>query len=167
MWDDLNIQGKTYKMGHLSPFSMIHKISDTDVTFNVSFGNHVFTDNKETGPLLYSKQKRYFSQERYERSLELADLIKQNFIDSYVVPYIDKQNNETYHYMEIYDYSIFFDIRKQGEHVLKLVIISAYEVDDWGRSSIPKGDAVRARYIAHLRLRGETYFQHHKRKRRQ
>ena len=152
-------------MGHLAPFSMTHKISDLDVTISVSFGSHVFTDKKGLGPLLYPRQARYFSEARYERSLELAKLIRDKFIDSYVIPYIDKDNNEVYHYMEIYDYAIFFDLRRKSDNELKLIVISAYELDEWGATTLPTGKRIRARYIATLRLNGETYFGHKKKRR--
>jgi hypothetical protein len=43
--------------------------------------------------------------------------------------------------MTINEVAIFFSLHKKGntENTLKLMVISAYEVAEWGKSSLPKG----------------------------
>ncbi len=59
----------------------------------------------------------------------------------------------------------FFDLRRKSDNELKLIVISAYELDEWGTTTLPTGKRIRARYIATLRLNGETYFGHKKKRR--
>jgi len=58
--------------------------------------------------------------------------------------------------MEVYDYAIFFDINKpkDSDNVLKIKVISAYEVDQWGKNSLPKGKAKRIKWILGQRNKG-------------
>lgn len=95
-------------------------------------------------------------------------MLPTNLLTSYVVPHINKGNNEMYHYMEVNDYAIFFDLRKHNGHPngLKLYVVSAYEVNQWGQHSIPKSRPMKFAYDAHLRLNGQTVYTSRKAKRR-
>ncbi|MBF4437822.1 hypothetical protein ERJ77_25740, partial [Vibrio anguillarum] len=78
-------------------------------------------------------------------------------LENYAVPYMTKKG-ESYHYMESYDYAIFFSLSKPqgttGE--LKLRVNSAYEVNDWGKGTLPKGKAKRVSWILSQRLQGKS-----------
>lgn len=159
LYKDVFLEGKLYCMEHLAPFKFLASVSgiEAPVQLSVTFSNHVFTDQKENGPELFPG--RYFCLDRYTASLTLPALLSDHLLLAHVVPYVNKTNNENYFYSTINDYVVFFDMRKDDSHEngLKLVVISAYEVDAWGKSSLPKGTPVKFSYITHLRLSGKTY----------
>lgn len=49
---------------------------------------------------------------------------------------------------------------------LTLFVTSAYEVDQWGKDTMPRGKAVKFNYNGYLRLNGLTYLPLRKQKRR-
>ncbi|MFD3226996.1 hypothetical protein [Rahnella aceris] len=159
-WRDVSFNGKNYDLKHLHPFGFQVEMSGSQVSISVSFGNHVFTDEKGTGIPLFPSPERYFCPDRHAASINLPKMISERLMLSHVVPHINKSNNEVYYYCEVNDYAIFFDLRKDDNtaDALTLFVISAYELDQWGKSSVPRGTAVRFSYIAHLRLAGTTYF---------
>ena len=157
-WRGFNIDGQYYDLTHLCPFVVSHMVDDIQTNIRVTFGHHCFTDEKENGRCLFKPDQRYWSQERYDLSFNLPVLVRDNLFSnsSYAVPYMNRHSNEQYHYMEAYDYAIFFDINKpsgSGDS-LKVKIISAYEVDEWGKSGLPKGKAKRVSWILSQRLKG-------------
>ncbi len=154
-------------MAHLQPFKTVMVVDGQQIQVLVSFGNHVFTDEKNNGPCLFKKEGRYFSRERWEESLNLPRMIEDNFIAAYAIAYNNRKKNETYYYTEANDYKIFFDVRKppNTNNELRLKIISSYLIDTWG--SLPKGNPVKTSYIMSLRLKGTTYFKEKKQKKHQ
>lgn len=156
-WRDVNYNGKTYDLKHLHPFSFKATISGADVTISVAFSNHCFTDKKGSGKPLMSN--RYFCESRYQSSLDLPRILQQSLINGHVVPHFDKGSNEVYYYAAVYDYAVFFDLRPDANNPggLTMFVTSAYELDQWGKGTVPKGNAVKFSYIGHLRLSGQTY----------
>jgi len=152
----IEIQGIKRDMSHLEPFQMQADIDGQVVTLHFTFFNHCFTDEKGNIPMGFKNEERYWSEDRYQDSLNLRKLLENNFLTHYAVVYLNKKRAEQYHVMEIHDYAIFFDINKP-EHIsnsLKIKIISAYTVDPWGKHSIPKGKAKKVRWILSMRLKG-------------
>lgn len=155
-WSGFDIYGTYYDLTHLRPFNMIVRVDGRDITLHVTFGHHCFTDEKGNGPLIYRDEGRYWSQERYDCSLELPEIIQQRFASSYAIPYTNRKNKEQYHYMEENDYAIFFDINRPANtnDELKLKIVSAYELDNWGRGAVPRGKPKKVRWILSQRVKG-------------
>lgn len=151
-WTGYTINGVFKDLSHLQTKTIEVEIDKTLISLHVSYGDHCFTDEKDNGTII---RGRYWSEERYQRSLELPDYIKNTFIDSYAIPYLKRKKvGESYHYMEIYDYAIFFEINKPDiENTLKIKVISAYEVDSWGKGTMPKGKRFRIRWILEQRLK--------------
>lgn len=165
-WADVTYNNKTYNLAHLHPFSFTAKINGGDVDVSVAFSDHCFTDQKGEGQVLPSG--RYFCEARYTASLNLPGMLSNNLINGHVVPHFSKTSNEVYYYSEVNDYAIFFDLKKDPHNpkALNLFVISAYELDQWGKGSTPRGTAVKFTYIGHLRLEGKTYAEVKKQKRR-
>lgn len=165
IWSDIQTRNRTYDMSHLRAFNVVMPVDGQQVNIEFCFGHHVFTDEKGTERKIFN---RFFCEKRYELSLTLPKIIQNNFLKSYTIPYIDKDNNELYYYLEIHDYAIFFDVRPVTDNApaLRVIIISAYEVDRWGKSGLPSGTAVKISYILSLRLQGKTYLKNKKQKRR-
>ncbi len=165
-WRNVNHNGKSYDLTHLHPFSFQTVIADKEVTISVAFSSHCFTDKKGDGkPLM---QGRYFCEARYHCSLDLPRLLKEYLINGHVVPHFDKASNEVYYYAAIHDYAIFFDLRPDSNapNSLVMFVTSAYEVDSWGKPTLPKGKPVKFNFISQLRLNGQSYLPQKKQKRR-
>ncbi|NOH36404.1 hypothetical protein [Vibrio chagasii] len=156
-WKGFTIEGDFYDLTHLQSTSHDIEVDGNSVKLHVSYANHCFTDEKENGPILFRREGRYWCHERYQRSIELPELIRNKLIDNYAVPYMTKKG-ESYHYMEAFDYAIFFSISKPNgtTNELKLRVNSAYEVDDWGKGTLPKGKAKRVSWILSQRLQGKS-----------
>lgn len=162
-WTGFTILGTFYDLTHLRPFNHSTVIDGESVNLHITFGHHCFTDEKEYGPRLFKDGSgRYWSKDRYHSSLQLPELLKKVFSSpstSYAVPYLNKNSNELYHYMEVReDYAVFFDINKPSspEDLLKIKIISAYELDQWGRGTLPrKHHPLKIGWILSKRIRGE------------
>jgi hypothetical protein len=169
-WNGYDIKGTFKDLSHLKSKKIETEIDQTAISLNISYGDHCFTDEKNNGPFLFSnrfwsKQKncwefkdRYWSEDRYLMSLNLPKYIETSFFDAYAVPYYNKKRNgEKYHYMEIFEYAIFFEITKPNiENTLNIKIISAYEVEPWGKETIPKGRPFKVRWILSQRLLGNS-----------
>jgi hypothetical protein len=157
-WKGFQINEKYYDVSHLQTFEMPVTIDGEEIMLKVSFGNHCFTDEKENGPLIFKSEGRYWSQERYESSINLPTLLRDGFITSYAIPYYaGKRRKEKFHYMEQYDYAIFFEIRKsEGEDkTLKIKVVSAYEVEQWGKGTMPKGKPKKVSWILSRKLQNK------------
>lgn len=147
-------------MAHLQPIERSFQLADSDVTVEFSFGFHCFTDNKENGPLLVhpkTKEERYFCPQRYDHSFQLVDFIDKRFIDAKVRAHHGGGNNRRYFCLDLHDYAMFFEVRKPQnmENFLRLNVVSAYEVDTWGRSGLPsKGPLFNVRYVLEKRNEG-------------
>lgn len=165
-WHDVSYNGKTYDLKHLHPFSFQTTLNGVAVNISVVFSNHCFTDKKGDGQPLFGD--RYFCEARYQCSLNLPRLLQEHLVNGHVVPHFDKGSNEVYYYAAIHDYAVFFDLRpdRGSPGGLTLFVTSAYEVDQWGKDTMPRGKAVKFNYIGYLRLNGLTYLPLRKQKRR-
>jgi hypothetical protein len=59
--------------------------------------------------------------------------------------------------MDAHEYAIFFEIRKPQnmDNFLRLNVVSAYEVETWGRGGMPsKGPLLNVRYVLEKRNEG-------------
>lgn len=148
-WRGFDIDGEFKDLSHLDSFTMIVNVDSRDIELTVSFLSHCFTDEKGGFRMPFRYEERYWSEERYQASFKLRGLIENNFISSYAIPYLNKKRNEQYHYMEAHDYAIFFDINKPEGAVdkLKLKVVSAYDLDQWGKATVPKGKAKKISWI--------------------
>jgi len=157
-WWDLEIDGRTLSMAHLHPFDEVYQVDGQALTVKFDFGFHCFTDDKGNGKLLkYGNEKRYFCADRYHCSTQITEYIQKRFFAGLVVPYY-VENNQRYFCMDLHDYAIFFSIRKPNgtTNLLKVRIISAYEVDQWGRGMLPKGRPHNVRYVLEMRNSGKS-----------
>ena len=111
-WTGFNIQGQYKCLAHLQTNTIQVDVDGAQVSLHISYGHHCFTDSKENGPMLFKRDERYWCEERYEMSKDLPGMIEQNLVNAYAVPHYHATNNEQYHYMEAYDYAIFFNITK-------------------------------------------------------
>ncbi|MEZ6994383.1 MULTISPECIES: hypothetical protein [unclassified Aeromonas] len=157
-WRGFEIEGEFRDLSHLGSFVMTVNVDSRDIELIVSFLSHCFTDEKGGFRMPFKHEERYWSEERYKASFQLRGLIEKNFITSYAIPYLNKKRNEQYHYMEAYDYAIFFDINKpEGtEDTLKLKIVSAYELDQWGKGTVPKGKPKKVSWILSRRNNNQS-----------
>ncbi|MDO7925972.1 hypothetical protein Q6A51_04225 [Pseudomonas sp. KFB-139] len=158
-WNDLIINGTTYSLAHLQPFERVYDIAGEQVTIHFEFGFHCFTDDKGNGKQLYYKREhRYFCLARYHYSSQLRDYIDRRFFEGLAVPHNSKKSGQRYFCLDLHDYAIFFSITKPQGSVnrLKLHVISAYEVDQWGRHSLPRGKPFNVRFILEKRNKGES-----------
>jgi len=156
-WKDIQAYGRVYSMEHLRPFSQGLEVDDRLVTIHFTFGFHCFTDDKGNGPLqFYKGERRYFCSMRYECSTQLSSWIDKRLLDCQVRLITDKSRGRRYFCMDLHDYAIFFDIRKpqDTENELKLHVISAYEVDNWGRPHLPKGKQHNLSWVIGMRAQG-------------
>ena len=69
-WTGFTIQGKRKDLTHLQGFDLDVEVDGQPLKLLVTFGSHCFTDEKENGPMLF-KEGRYWSEERYQCSLQL------------------------------------------------------------------------------------------------
>ena len=157
-WNDLVIGGVTKSMAHLQPFEMTFDVQGEPLTVKFEFGFHCFTDDKGNGDLIRHKgERRYFCPSRYHCSTQLRDYIERRFVEGMVVPHGSKNSGQRYFCLDIHDYAIFFSLSKpQGTtNYLRLHVVSAYEREDWGRHSMPKGKAYNTRYVLQMRNEGK------------
>lgn len=158
-WTDITDGGKTYSMSHLHPFNLTAEIGGKQVEIQVTFGWHVFTDEKNRGkPIRQGDEERYFSISRYNTSHTAVEFIQKRMISSYVRPYFDKNTNENYFCLDVHDFAVFMAVHKahDAEDTLKCRVISAYDVDEWGRPGLPRTKAYKMRYVLDVRNQGLT-----------
>ncbi|WP_223556874.1 hypothetical protein [Pseudomonas sp. BF-R-01] len=159
-WNDLVIDGRTRSMAHLQPFELTFEVANQALTIKFEFGFHTFTDDKGHGQQLFHKgERRYFCPDRYNCSTQLRDYIERRFIESLAVPHnSQKKGGQRYFCMDLHEYAIFFSITKPHgtTNYLRLHVISAYEVANWGRPSLPGGKPFNMRYILKVRNEGKS-----------
>ncbi|MFK3818095.1 hypothetical protein ACI2KG_16065 [Pseudomonas sp. NPDC089407] len=158
-WQNSIIDGRERCMAHLRPATHSFEISSRVISVDFTFGFHCFTDNKNEGPLITnprSNEQRNFSQSRYDCSKLLPEFVARRFVDAKVRAHFAGRNNRRYFCLDTFDYAIFFEVRKLGgkENHLRVNVISAYQVDAWGRTSMPKGQLFNVRYILEKRNEG-------------
>lgn len=153
-WTEFKIDGKIYCCRHLQ--TAVHKtdVDGTQCLLRISYSNHCFTDEKENGPLLFRKEGRYWSKERYDESIHLPNILIRSLEDSYCIPHYSG-SGEQYHYIELSHYIVFFRITKpnNSENELRIKVSSAYPIDEWGRTTIPKGKAKLIKWVLSRRLK--------------
>jgi len=134
-WTDIDNNGRVYSMSHLQPFSHVFRIDDVDITIHFTFGFHCFTDEKGDGKLIFNRgERRNFSPSRWEASKELQPWALKRMLDAHVTMHIDQKRQRRYFAMDLYDYALIFNITKpeNTENTLKIMMITAYPVDQWG-----------------------------------
>lgn len=155
-WRGFTINGEFKDLSHLNSFSMTTEIDGINIELIFTFLSHCFTDEKGGTKMPFTHEERYWSNERYHLSLALPKLIKDKFLSKYAIVFKSHKSAEQYHYMEAYDYAIFFNINKpkNTNNTLKIKIISAYEVEQWGKNTLPKGKPKRISWILSQRNKG-------------
>ncbi|QHC93067.1 hypothetical protein [Pseudomonas chlororaphis] len=146
-------------MAHLQPFELVFEVAGEQLAVKFEFGFHCFTDDKGEGELLRHKgENRYFCPSRYHCSTQLRDYIERRFFEGMVVPHNSRKGGQRYFCLDLHDYAIFFSISKpQGTtNYLRLHVISAYDVANWGRHSLPRGKAFNVRYVLEMRNKGKS-----------
>jgi hypothetical protein len=157
-WQSINNQGKMHDLEHIWPHTVCFSHNDVTAIIRVTYGFHVYTDEKENGDkLIYKHDTRYFSPQRYELSFQLPRYIETMINNGNVTAYRSAKGHEQLFHMTIHDYALFFTLRKSPneENVLKLHLISAYEVETWGRSSLPRGKTYRWSFVLYSKLTGK------------
>lgn len=159
-WSDVESDGIEYSLSHLQPFSMEVAVGSRVIEVRVTFGLHVFTDEKGNGcPIVVGDERRYFCKRRYMDSLQAVAFMKAGFADCYTRPYFSKRQKQQFFIWERDDYAIFLAIQKPAGTVnrLKCHVVSAYTVDSWGKAGLPtRGTARRMGYVLDKRERGES-----------
>lgn len=153
-WTEFNINGNTYCCRHLRTTEHDIEIDGTTCKLKMSYSHHCFTDKTDSGPRLF-KDGRSWSQERYEESINLPNIMENALNTGYCIPHYH-YNNEQYHYLESSDYAIFFNINKplNTTNELKIKINSAYPLATWGKGTLPKGKAKLIRWVLSQRVQG-------------
>lgn len=156
-WTDITDKGRVYSMSHLQPFTHVFRVDEVDITIHFTFGFHCFTDEKDEGKQIFNRgERRYFSPSRWEASKELKPFILKRLLDARVTLYLDPKRQRRYFAMDLYDYALFFQITKPDNTVdtLKILVISAYPVDQWGWPSLPKGQHQNLSWVLGQRAKG-------------
>jgi hypothetical protein len=158
-WTEISDNGRVYDMAHLQPFTHVFRIEDVDITIHFSFGFHCFTDEKDNGKVITNRgERRCFSPDRWEASKELKPWIFKRMLDAQVTMHLDQKRQRRYFAMDLYDYALIFNITKPDNTIntLKITMITAYPVDQWGRSSLPKGQKQNLDWVLGQRAKGIT-----------
>lgn len=165
MYTDIVINGNLFDLTHLNPHNIIVTVDGTPFTATIKYGDHCFTDEKDNGPLLYTRTKkdnsieyRYWSFDRYQDSLNLPKLITRLFQDhsTYVIPFKTKNTKgEQYHYLEYGCYAIFFYINNIDVTHKKFTIyvVSAYDKTEYN-GCLPKKGPKKLSWVLKRRIDG-------------
>lgn len=157
-WTDITDDGRVYSMAHLRPFTRVFKIAEVDIAISFTFGFHCFTDEKGNGKLISNRgEKRNFSTARWEASQQLREWICERMLSARVTLH-RSPSQRRYFCLDLYDYAVFFQITKPENtmNLLKIIIVSAYPLDQWGRSSMPKGQNQNLAWVLGQRAKGIT-----------
>ena len=156
-WGDvIDTDGKVYSLAHLQPFTGIFRIEEVDITISFTFGFHCFTDEKGNGKWIDCRgERRSFAPDRWEASKELPTWIRERMLEATVRLFISNKQRR-YFCLDIYDYALIFQTTKpqNTENTLKMLLITAYEVDQWGLSSLPKGPRHNLSWVLRQRALG-------------
>lgn len=147
-----------YDLEHIWPHAIDFFHNDIAAVIRVTYGFHVYTDEKEDGDeLIHRYERRYFSPQRYELSFQLPSYIETMINNGNVTVYRAYKGHEQLFHMTTLDYALFFTLRKpqNEDSVLKLHLISAYEVESWGRSTLPRGKNYRWSFVLYSKLTGK------------
>ncbi|MFV0595417.1 hypothetical protein [Shewanella sp.] len=150
-WQAVQSKGNRYDLSHIHPHEFRYQRNDLAITVRVTYGFHVFTDEKADGDLIrYKYEERYFCIDRYDASFQLRQLIETKMTDAYVVLFLANKHKEQFYYLDIHDYTVFFELRKADQHTLKCHVVSAYIKDRWG--NLPRGKRYKWDFIAHAKM---------------
>jgi len=153
-WNNVNTGCEVLSMTHLHPG--VHKIevSGGQAEIEISFGFHVFTDQKEIGNIInFRGEKRYFCLERYEGSKTIVRRILSAIENGeYITAFISKGQGQRYYHLNHHKDFILMEIRKpkDKENFLRIHVVTAYTLDEWGE--VNKGKNLRFRYVLEQRL---------------
>lgn len=139
-WNDVVSRGTTYSLAHLHPFIATVPVGSRHIDVHVTFGFHVFTDEKGNGDEInFRGERRFFCPVRHSDSHQAAHFMQTRLHEAYTRPYIAPSKNQQFFVMDIQDYAMFLAIQKpQGTtNQLKCRVVSAYTVEQWGRHSLP------------------------------
>lgn len=128
-WKAYRKNWKLYDLSHLHQFSFFKKIWNNTVRIVVSFSDHCFTEkninNSSENLYLHSyPEPRIFSEERYNLSLNLREIILNKF---FWAVYFSQKND--YFKIELWNwlkYFIYFDIKKRTSKSMEILVNSAY-----------------------------------------
>ena len=157
-WNDITSENWLYSMSHLHPFSMTATVAGKPLQLHITFGFHVFTDDKGSGCVLNNLgEMRYFCVQRYNSSFQAVDFVRTRMVDGHTRVFYAKGGNQQFFTMDIHDFALFMSIQKpQGTtDELKCRVISAYPVDQWGRWGLPsRAPLFRMSYVLDMRNQG-------------
>ena len=148
IWKPVKIGHVEYDLSHLNAYQFTSLISQKVVTIHVEYhSNHVFTDVKGTGYKIYANgELRYFCLQRYQDSKLLPKLIKEDLLSEYVYVYKSRKGEAIY-YKTFLDYVVFVTLSRSSSNVIRLKVISAYTLDEWGKQTLPHGRLYRLRFV--------------------
>ncbi|XXA33164.1 hypothetical protein WDL38_10315 [Xanthomonas arboricola pv. pruni] len=157
-WGNVTSGGVTYSLTHLHPFTVPVPVGSRVISLHVTFGFHVFTDEKGNGkPLTHRGENRFFCKTRCLDSHQAVCFLQNQMATAFARPYTTKWGQQ-YFVMDITDYAIFLTLRKPQNTVneLKCHVVSAYSVDQWGKAGLPTWAKIRTMgYVLDRRERGE------------
>ncbi|RUO19975.1 hypothetical protein CWE08_08645 [Aliidiomarina iranensis] len=160
-WKPYNFNDINYNLNHLHPHSMFTELStEQRIEILVTYGFHVFTDEKQNEyEVNFRGESRYFSLSRYHSSFDLPNMLKKSLQNGYVARYLSKNRAEQFFHLDSNDYSVFFELRKPAnrDNCLKLQVVSAYEVEQWGRSTLPKGKKYKWTDVVYRKVNGNKF----------
>ena len=158
-WNDVTSRGKLYSLNHLAPFSVPVQVGSRQVVLHVTFGFHVFTDEKNNGSQIsLNGEVRFFFFFFWADSHQAVHFIKNNMATAHVRPFINKGKGQMFYVVDIADYAIFLTLQKPAgtTNELKCHVVTAYTVDSWGKSGLPTWAKLRSMgYVLDRRERGE------------
>ena len=159
-WRDIVSSGQTYSMAHLHPFTTGVQVGSRQIDLHVTFGWHVFTDEKGNGMrMTRGPETRFFCPQRYVDSHQAPPFIQNQMAAGYVRPFIAKGSGQMFFVFDIANYAMFFTFQKPPgtTNELKCHLVSAYSVNQWGLSGLPTRAKLRKMgYVLDRRERGEV-----------
>ncbi|MGN5159424.1 hypothetical protein [Aeromonas dhakensis] len=155
VWGDVESFGVHYDMSHLRP--AVHQVVTKSgmLSIEITFGFHVFTDEKGDGKLIsHRMEQRYFCPSRYEGSKTLTARILGAVDADYVTAFISGTSGQRYYHLNSHDDFILMEIRKPSgtNDFLRLHVVSAYTMDKWGK--IPRGKNLPFEFVLSQRVAG-------------
>ncbi len=158
-WRDVNNFGQIYSLDHLHPVKHNVVIKGAVVSLDITFGFHVFTDEKESGcRIQHQREVRYFCPERHSGSLSLKERILNAVSGGEYVTVFTAKHGQRYYHLNANEDFILMEIRKPEGSVdtLRLHVVSAYTLDAWGRNTLPRGKNKAFDFVLMQRLEGNS-----------
>ena len=158
-WGDVASKGTTYSLAHLHPFTTAVEVGSRSIDLHVTFGFHVFTDEKENGAQLdFRGERRFFCPIRCRDSHQAAHFVRHQMATAHVRPFISKSKGQMFYVVDIPDYAIFMTLQKPKDttNELKCHVVTAYTVDRWGKGGLPTWAKLRTMgFVLDKREQGE------------